>query len=498
MNNNCLDMKRYKIVLILILFSVTSYAQLADDALRFSQVFYQGTARNMAAGGTFGALGGDFSAASTNPAGMGFFRTGEYTITPEVFSRNTSSMYNNSFSEGTKTIFDLSNIGFVNASPLGNSNGWKYFQFGFGMNRLNNFNSTVFIDGDNVTNSRLDVYAELADGKTVDKLDDFELYPAWQTYLINPDSNNFYYTPVPFGGVRQQQTIRTRGSINEWLVSFSGNYNDVLFVGATIGMPYLRYYRESYYSEYDVADTIPFFDNWTTTENLTTTGWGINLKLGAILKPADWVRIGAAFHTPTYYWSMSDSWFTVTTSYLQLYESDSTNNLVWTNTSYSSPVGNYDYHLSTPLRAIASLSFLIGKYGFISGEYEYANYSSAKFSSRYDSYSAVNQDINNVYKSTNNFRVGTEWRYANYSVRGGYALYGSPYSNNLNDGKRQMYSGGIGYRNREFAVDFAYVYSVLNEDYYLYTSNNSAFNPNAVNNQIKTSSFVLTFKFYLN
>ena len=61
-----------------------------------------------------------------------------------------------------------------------------------------------------------------------------------------------------------------------------------------------------------------------------------------------------------------------------------------------------------------------------------------------------------------------------------------------------MYSGGIGYRNREFAVDFAYVYSVLNEDYYLYTSNNSAFNPNAVNNQIKTSSFVLTFKFYLN
>ena len=489
-------MKKYNIILVIVLLSLTSFSQYADDALRFSQIYYQGTARSMAVGGAFGALGADFSTASTNPAGMGLFRKGEFIITPEVFNRKVSSVYNGSLSESSRTVFDLSNIGYVIAKPIGKGAGWKFFQFGIGMNRLNNFNSSIIMQGDNIKNSKLDVYAELADGKTVDELDDFELYPAWETYLINPDSNNYYYTPVPFGGVLQQQRVTTRGSINEWLLSFSGNYSDKLFVGATIGLPYIRFFRESTYSEYDVADTIPYFDNWSVTENLTTTGWGINLKLGVIVKPLEWLRIGGAFHTPTYFWSMSDNWSTYTTSYLQLYENDSTDDLVWTHKQYGSPVGNFDYHLSTPLRAIGSVAFLIGTHGFISGEYEYANYSSAKFTARDYSYSEVNQDIKSVFRSTHNFRAGTEWRFSNFSFRGGYALYGSPYSDNINDGKRTMYSGGIGYKTKIYAVDFAYVYSVMNEDYYMYTTENITTNP--VKNKFTTQSFVLSIKYFIN
>jgi len=187
---------------------------------------------------------------------------------------------------------------------------------------------------------------------------------------------------------------------------------------------------------------------------------GINLKIGAIVKPNEWLRIGGAFHTPTYYWSMSDRWYTTTTADLEWTDPD----------EYISIVGNFDYHLSTPLRAIGSASFLIGTYGFVSGEYEYANYSTAKFSSKGYSYPDVNQDIKSSYQATHNFRAGTEWRLSNFSFRGGYALYGSPYDNNLNDGKRQMYSGGIGYKTNDYAIDFAYVYSVMSEDYYMYTT----------------------------
>ncbi len=488
-------MKKYNIILILVLLSVSSFAQFADDALRYSEVYYQGTARSMAVGSAFGALGADFSTASTNPAGMGLFRKSEFAFTPEVTNRNTSSIYNGSIGEGSRTIFDLSNIGYVIVKPLNYGNGWKFFQFGVGMNRLNNFNTSSLMQGDNTKNSKLDVYAEQADGQSVDDLDDFELYPAWQCYLINPDDNNYYYTPVPFGGVLQQQRVIAHGSINEWLMSFSGNYNDFLFVGATVGLPYLRYSRQSTYSEYDVADTIPYFDNWSATENLTTTGWGINLKLGVIVKPIEWLRIGAAFHTPTYYWSMSDNWFTTTTSYLETYVSDTSQDLEWVHRSFTSVTGNYDYNLSTPLRAIGSMSVLIGRHGFISGEYEYANYSTSKLSSRYDSFSAENKDIKSSYQATNNFRAGTEWRFSNFSFRGGYALYGSPYANNINDGKRQMYSGGLGYRTQNYAIDFAYVYSVKNEDYYMYTTKD--IQPNAVNNQYRTSSFVLTFRFFM-
>lgn len=490
-------MKKYHIIFVIVLLSVTSYGQYADDALRFSQVFYQGTARSMAVGGAFGALGADFSTASTNPAGLGVFRKSEFIFTPEVFHRNLTSVYNNSFAESSRTIFDLSNIGYVVVKPLNNSDGWQYFQFSIGMNRLNNFNSSVLMEGANISNSKLDVYAALADGKNPDVLDDFELYPAWQCYLINPDEDNYYYTPVPFGGVWQKQHTTTRGSINEWLGSVSGNYNDVLYIGATLGLPYLRYYRETVYSEYDVADTIPFFDNWSSTENLTTTGWGINLKLGAIVKPVNWLRLGAAFHTPTYYWSMNDTWFTNTNSYLQLYENDSTDDLVWTNSSYESALGRFEYRLSTPLRAIGSASILIGKFGFISGEYEYANYSAAKFSSIDAGFGDVNQNIKQSFAATHNFRAGTEWRFLNFSVRGGYALYGSPYADNINDGKREMYSGGFGYRTRDYVIDIAYVYSVLNENYYMYSSNIPQYNPNAVNNKFTTSSFVLSVKFFM-
>ncbi len=468
--------------------SYGGFSQFADDALRFSQNYYQGTARSMALGSAVGAIGADFSSASINPAGMGLFRTGELSISPELAVRNASSVYNGSLSESSRTVFNLSNIGLVIVKPLNSPNGWKFFQFGVGMNRLNNYNTSVYMQGENVSSSKLDVYKELADGISFDQLeayDPYELYPAWYLYLIDtiPGTYDQYYTAVEYGGVTQRQQILTKGSINEWVFSFSGNYNEFLYLGATIGLPYIRYFRESSYAEFDIADTIPYFNNWSFTENLTTTGWGINLKIGAILKPADWVRIGAALHTPTYYWSMSDSWYTNTTADLVGYD------------SYKSIIGNFDYNLSTPLRAMGSIGFIIGQHGFISADYEFADYSTAKFSARGYGYGEVNQDIKTYYKSTNNFRIGTEWRASNFSFRGGYALYDSPYANDLNDGKRMTYSGGIGYKTHDYSIDFAYVQSVMNEDYYLYSTENITTNP--VDNEFKTRSFILSLKLYL-
>ena len=459
-------------------------AQYAEDALRVSQVYYQGTARSAALGGSMGAIGGDFLSASTNPAGMGLFRSGVWSITPEVSSTRTSSIYNNSKAEDSRTILNLSNIGYVVSKPL-NSKGWKFFQFGMGMNRLNNYNSNVFIQGENLENSKLNAYNDLANGTFYDNLEPYELWPAWDLYLLDtiPGTTNMYYTPIEYGGVLQQQTISTRGSTNEWLFSFSGNYDEKLYIGATIGLPYTRYFRETIYQEFDVADTIPYIDRWSFTEDLRTTGWGINLKLGVIYKPTEWLRLGGAFHTPTYFWSMSDSWTTHTTATF--------NGETFTT---DPAVGNFDYRLTTPLRAIGSAGIVFGQNGFISFDYEYTDYSSAKFSARAYSFGDVNADIRNVYQPTHNFRGGAEWRYASFTFRGGYALYGSPYANNLNDGKTQMFSGGIGYRTRIFAVDFAYVRSVKNEDYYLYTTENVQTNP--ADNEFLGQRFMLSVKYF--
>ncbi len=489
-------MKKLFIISALLLFTFSVFAQTADDALRFSQNFYEGTARSMAMGGAFGALGADLSTSATNPAGMGLFRTNYYSISPEINIRNTHSEYNGTLSSDNRTIFNLSNFGYVSAIRLGSESGkgWKFMQFSFGMNRLNNFNSRLDMKGANAKNSKLDVYLENADGVNYEDIENdrnsaysFDLNPAWQLYLIDtiPGYQDWYYSPVPYGGVLQREQVQTKGSINEWYFSFSANYNNVLFIGATLGFDALRYYSDSYYSEYDAADTIPYFKSWEIDQSLQTRGTGVNIKVGVIVQPAKWLRVGVAYHSPTWYFNMRDTWYTTTFA-----------NLEWTSPgTVSSPTGSYQYKLNTPSKFLADAGILIGNRGSISVEYEYLNYAKSKFKSNNYNYLTENENIQNYFRSTNNIRVGTEWRFGLVDVRAGYALYGSPYARNLNDGMLQSYSGGLGFHFHKFTIDAAYVYSKMNKDYYFYGTNDISVNP--VKNTYQNNSIVLSFGYRL-
>ncbi len=487
-------MKRILLICALAVLSTTLHAQYAEDALRFSRVYWQGTARNMATGSAFSVMGGDFSSLSINPGGIGVYRAKYFSVTPEVFTNKINSQYNGSATEDSKTMFDLSNFGYILTKRLGRgASGWKYWQMGFGMNRLNNYNSNSLMQGINTENSKLDVYNEEANGVDYRLLDDthgpyaFDLSPAWYVYLLDtiPGTTDQYYTPVPYAGVLQTEQIATKGSTNEFLVSGGANFDDLLYLGASLGLQYTRYYRTSVYTESDIADTIPYFNMWSYTEYLKTNGWGINLKLGAIIRPIDLIRIGIAFHTPTYYFSMKDTWSTDT--YADL--GDDFQQL------QPSPTGEYKYHLTTPMRIIGSLAFVIKKIGFISGEYEYVNYSQSKLKAKDYDFPYENSNIKGSFKSAVNFRVGTEWRISRVYLRAGYASYGSPYQNNLNDGARQYITGGIGYRADKFELDFAYTRATSNLDYYFYSTDN--IQSNAVTNDFLTQQFALTFKYII-
>ncbi|UBM62064.1 outer membrane protein transport protein [Candidatus Sulfidibacterium hydrothermale] len=489
-------MKKLFITITLSFFVSFLFAQTADDALRISQNFYESTARSTAMGGAFGALGADLSVASTNPAGLGLFRTSIYSISPEINIRNVSSIYNGVSSSDNKTIFNLSNLGYTGVIDLGNRNqkGWKYMQFSFGMNRLNNFNTTRDMQGPNLKNSRLDVYVENADGINYQDIENdnnnqysFDLNPAWQLYLIDtiPGYQNLYYNPVPYAGTYQREVIQQRGSINEWFFSFSANYNNVLYLGATIGLDALRYYSTSYYSERDIADTIPYFKSWEFDQYVETHGCGLNIKLGVIVQPIKWIRIGFAYHSPTWYWNLQDTWYTTTYADLE-----------WNSpSSVSSPTGNYQYDFTTPMKFLADVGILISDKGSISFEYEHLNYSNGKFNSSSYDYVSENSDIKSYYKATDNFRIGTEWRLGLADVRAGYAYYGNPYARNLNDGSRQFYSAGVGFHFGNFVLDMAYVYSKMDKDYYLYGTSDISVAP--VQNSYQNHSVILTFSYRL-
>jgi hypothetical protein len=100
----------------------------------------------------------------------------------------------------------------------------------------------------------------------------------------------------------------------------------------------------------------------------------------------------------------------------------------------------------------------------------------------YDENSAVQAK----YTTAGNLRVGTEWNLYPIILRGGYALYGSPYKPGVNDGKLQSFSAGIGLREDQYFLDISFVHSIMSEDYYLYSSAQAAKNDFAANTLLLT------------
>lgn len=452
-------MKKIIYTLATILISSGIYAQTAADALRYSQVEYSGTARFSAMGGAFGALGADFSSLSTNPAGIGMFKSSEFTITPTIFQGKTHATYFGNKAEDEKYNFNLSNVGVILATEIPDrlgTPGWRNVQFGFGINRLMNFHNRVMIDGYNNMNSLLTGYVNYANAYGVYSGSPEEL--AEKANLIFEDGGT-YYNDMPDGQLLQRKSITTSGSMNELVLSAGANYSDMLYFGVTLGFPYFNYREVSNYSEQDVNNNNPYFQSLSLRQNLETSGTGFNLKAGVIFRPVEWLRIGGAYHSPTFFTDMNDVWSSNLTS---VFDS------AIENKSVSSGIGEFSYELTTPMKLMGSVAVIIGPFGLISADYQYVDYTEAKLRPVSDFYD-VNLAISNSYKAQNIFRVGTEWRMGPFSFRGGYAWYESPFSNNINDGQRTSVSFGLGFREQNYFMDFAFVQTKWNEDYYLYS-----------------------------
>ena len=71
--------------------AAAAYGQTAYDALTFSENNYEGTARTVAMGNAFTALGGDLGSIAINPAGSAVASYSQFAITPALtFSTSTS------------------------------------------------------------------------------------------------------------------------------------------------------------------------------------------------------------------------------------------------------------------------------------------------------------------------------------------------------------------------------------------------------------------------
>src|SRR5688572_2230894 len=276
-------------------------AQNEVDALRYSYTGFGGTARFGAMAGSFGALGGDFSSLSTNPAGIAIYRKGELTFTPSLFHQTTSSTYYGGTAVDDKYNFNFNNIGIVlAATDDGEKALWKGIALGFGYNRLANYNNRIYFEGKNDQSSLLDVFWANAQNETeIDNLDPFGSQLAFYVGVIDTTSAGNYYTVIPNYGSKQTMSMDIRGSLGETVISLGGNYMDKLYIGGTFSFPNVKYSQESTFTESVENDSVYGFQNYSYNSYLSTRGSGFGFKFGMIYRPADWIRIGGAVHTPT-------------------------------------------------------------------------------------------------------------------------------------------------------------------------------------------------------
>ena len=464
-------MKRFILITgLLYLIAATGFAQNEEDVLRYSTYDITGTARYMGLAGAYGAIGADFSTLSRNPAGIGLYKKSEFTISPSLFFGNTESAYLGSMLEDGKNNFALGNLGIVVAGAPADRldrNPVENYQFGFGLNRLKDFNNRIIIEGLNDQHSLLDTYLDYAGNKNPEALNAFDTRPAFDTYLIDtlPGETPFTYIDAydyigGFTSAVQRKSIETTGSMNEVVMSGGVNLSDRFYFGLTFGFPYMRYKQKSTYQEFNQTENRDL-DEFTVYEDLETRGSGFNMKFGAIFKATPFLRLGASFHTPTWYNNITDRWSTTTEAY-------------YTNgDSYrsQSPIGDFKYDIKTPWRFSGSAALVLGRIGLISAEYEYVDYTSARLSPTAD-FSEPNNVINSDFSQTHNFRFGTEIIFGMMQARAGYAYNMSPFASGVNDADWQVISGGVGFRTAEFFLDAALAYNLTGSDYFLYSSPN--------------------------
>lgn len=438
-------------------FSQNNYV---DDALKLSTNNYGGTARFVGMSGAFGALGGDFSSISVNPAGIGVYRSSEFVFSPGLsYNNNTSTYINNTVDESGYDM-NVNNLGFVASYDLENSDTrWVNFNIGIGFNRLNNLNDDVMFQGVN-NSSLMEVFVDFANTdatpSSIGSLNDMYEYLLWNAFILDSTATDgVFYNEIDNAAwddpdnfeINQRKIIRTEGSTNEFNISFGGNLAHKLYVGANIGITWLNYTQFSSHYEYETNNyPISYMTGFDFREHSTTTGTGITAKFGAIFKPVESIRIGAAIHLPTFY-SLDKEYYNDVYGYFDA-EPDgyaSTNDY------------KYEYQLQTPMRLLGSVGFQIAKIALIDIDYENVNYSNIKLSDDLDSEGVIadNNTIKDVYKSTHNLRFGAEVRLGSIYLRGGSAFSTSPYEGD-DSFTTFSYSAGLGYREKNFFIDAAF------------------------------------------
>lgn len=401
------------------------YAQDASVIKNTAEIYsssdFGGTAKFNSMAGSMGALGGDLSAITINPAGTGVFISGDVAATLSVQNnKNNSNLFGSSF-ESSYTNTNLGQIGGVVSFDTGNTSPWKFVNLAF-----------------NYSTKNLENYVQTPGNSNISEA---------VKYLNS--SNAEVNDNLIYSGHAYDRT----GTASNLNVSLGGNYENKIYLGAGLNFKSADFDQSDFYqSELSGLGEYAYYQKQYSPYRESSNGF--SASVGIIGKINNNIRLGVAVESPTF-WNL-------TRTYTE-YGFNSNDNVVY---------GIYDEtrKLTTPMKLTLSGAVVASKNFAVNVDYT-LGVTKPKYKVEGSAETQLNDYFSSDYKNTSDLRVGAEYRVAGFRLRGGYGLEASPFKNSfilaynstgvsgsygLNSpfvGKRETLAGGLGYDFKAFYID---------------------------------------------
>ena len=474
---------RYIIFIYILFFHLNINSQNIYDAINYNFSNDLGNSRFTSMGGAFGALGGNLSAISTNPASGAVF---ELSRAGGSITLENNSMKSNYFNTNNET--DRTNIhyqgGMVYVFKNYGSGNLKKFAFGINVQSTNSFSSDLLITGRG-DQSIDNFFLNNSSGLSISDLsvnsnesvtgvyrwlgNNYGYYAqqaflGYQSYLLNysDTDNNFYSLAKYDNGVNITNEVFSRGFNNKISINLSGLVKDNFHFGFNVNIYEIDLTKDNIHYEdgFDEDSSVRYID---FRNYLYTRGGGLSLQLGMIYKLRN-VRIGVSYESPT--------WFKIEDELEQEIEVqtiDKITNEIYTDIVDPSIINVYEYNYKAPSKLTLSLASIIKNMFILSFDFDNQNYSSSKFGTKNDeTYKNLNLALKQNLTAVYNYRFGSEIRLNNLSIRGGFKHSNSPF--NDSEIKLNSKSFGIGFQFENSSLDIGFSSNNIKYNHQLFDS----------------------------
>lgn len=479
-----------------------------------------GTARYVGMGGAMESLGADLSTISTNPAGIGLFRSSQAKVSFGFVSQGNAA----NFDGNDKTKMSFDQAGFVYSVRTSRK---SFLNFAFNYHKSSNFNY-ILSAADQLQGASQNklTYAKAANGlfslgqrdgtiwgyenannRSVSSLYNTADYLNANVINAEYDSEGnliFGYNDADSYNMKRAHS----GYIGSYEFNISGNSNDRFYWGLTVGIHDVHYNAYSQYTENLIFSDNSVAGPVTTTDDRKITGQGFDVKAGVIVRPIEEspFRVGFSIATPTFY-DLKSSFYT----YMQNNTGKADGTYPAGAYEYGEDTNTYQFRLNTPWKFGLSAGTTFSNKAAVGLSYEYADYSTLDTrikDTQYDEWSdnyyddsssddMMNSATKRTLKGVHTLKLGAELKATDeIAVRVGYNYVSPMYKTAATKGTTvnsvsNAYTSttdytnweatnritcGVGYTKDHFSIDLAYQYSTQSGKFRPF--NNLTFNDN--------------------